>query len=194
MEKEPLLKHFENFMPFSEDEKKNLHEKFELIRFKKKEKILIYGKVCKHYYFIVEGCFRMFGVDDKGFEHNIQFAAENDWISDIGSFYTQKASHLNIEALENSLVLRINKEDLFYLFKKVRKINMIFKVLIEGKYIEMQNRVLQSFSSSAEDRYLSFLEQYPILSKRIPNIQIASYLGITPEFLSKIRKNLRRLA
>ena len=121
----------------------------------------------------------------------IQFAAENDWIADIGSFYSQKISQLNIESLEISSVLRIHQQDLFELFTTIPKLNRIFKVMIEHKYSELQNRVLQNFSSTAEQRYLAFLEQYPHLKNRLPNTQIASYLGITPEFLSKIRKELR---
>ncbi len=149
------------------------------------------GEVCKHYSFIVKGCFRMFGVDDKGFEHNIQFAAENDWIADIGSFHAQKPSLLNIESLEAGVVLQVKQQDLYFLYYNIPKLDRIFKVLIELKYIELQNRVLQNFSSTAEERYLSFLEQYPLLFNRLPNTQVASYLGITPEFLSKVRKNIQ---
>ena len=187
----PLIQNLESFIPLTDEEKVLMEERFVLRKVKRKEKILVSGEICKHYTFIVEGCFRMFGVDDKGFEHNIQFAAENDWIADIGSFHTQKPSLLNIESLEAGVVLQVKQQDLYYLYKKIRKLNLIFKVLIELKYIELQNRVLQNFSSTAEQRYLSFLEQYPILFNRLPNTQIASYLGITPEFLSKVRKNLQ---
>lgn len=152
---------------------------------------MVAGKVCKHYNFIVEGCFRMFWVDDKGSEHNIQFTEENDWIADIASFYTGKPSQLNIESLEAAKLLQVKQQDLFFLFTEIPKLNRIFKVIIDQKYIELQNRVLQNFSSTAEERYVSFLEQYPQLSNRLPNTQIASYLGITPEFLSKVRKGLQ---
>lgn len=187
----PLIQHLESFIPLIGEEKDLLEKRFVLRKVKRKEKILVAGEVCKHYTFIVEGCFRMFGVDDKGFEHNIQFAAENDWIADIGSFHTQKPSLLNIEALEAGVALQVKQQDLYYLYKNIRKLNLIFKVLIELKYIELQNRVLQNFSSTAEERYLGFLEQYPVLFNRLPNTQIASYLGITPEFLSKVRKKLQ---
>ncbi|MCZ8160139.1 MAG: Crp/Fnr family transcriptional regulator [Microcystis sp. LE19-196.1B] len=186
-----LLSHLESFIPLDYEEKVRIELKFEQFSIKRREKLLTAGEVCKDYFFVVSGCFRMFGVDDRGFEHNIQFAAENDWIADLGSFYSQKTSQLNIEALEPSVVLRISQKDLFNLFTKTHKLNRIFKVLIENKFIELQNRVLQNFSSTAEQRYLAFLEQYPHLKNRLPNTQIASYLGITPEFLSKIRKELR---
>ena len=186
-----LILHLETFIPLKQEEKDRIEEQFVPQTVKRKHKLLTAGEVCKDYFFVVSGCFRMFGVDDKGFEHNIQLAAEKDWIADIGSFYSQKTSQLNIEALEPSEVLRIPQLDLYELFNKIPKINRIFKVMIEYKYIELQNRVLQNFSSTAEQRYLAFLEQYPHLKNRLPNTQIASYLGITPEFLSKIRKDLR---
>jgi len=186
-----LFSYLESFIPLKADEKELIEEKFESILVKRKQKLLKAGEVSKDYFFVVSGCFRLFGVDDKGFEHNIQFAAENDWIADLGSFYSQKPSQLNIEALELSEVLRIQQQNLYELFETYPKLNRIFKVMIEHKYIELQNRVLQNFSSTAEERYLAFLEQYPHLKNRLPNTQIASYLGITPEFLSKIRKDLR---
>lgn len=152
--------------------------------------ILQEGFACKHYSFVVEGCFKMYGVDNRGTEHNIQFAAENDWIADIGSFHSKKPSQLFIEAVEPSEIIQIEQQDLYFLYTNIPKLDRIFKVIVENKFVELQNRVLQTFSSTAEQRYLSFLEQYPHLSNRLPNAQIASYLGITPEFLSKIRKDL----
>lgn len=132
----------------------------------------------------------MFSVDGKGIEHNIQFAAESDWISDIGSFYSEKPSKLYIEAIEPSVVLQIEKPDLLFMYTNFTRINRNFRVIIENKFVELQNRVLQNISSTAEERYTTFLEQYPDLSNRLPSTQIASYLGVTPEFLSKIRKGL----
>jgi CRP-like cAMP-binding protein len=129
----------------------------------------------------------MYGVDKKGIEHNIQFAAENNWIADIGSFHSGKPSQLFIEAMEPSLLLQIEKQDLYFLYASIPKLDRIFKVIIENKFVELQNRVLQNFSSTAQERYETFLEQYPHLALRLPNTQIASYLGITPEYLSEIR-------
>lgn len=191
MSNQALFHHLESFIPLTEPERVLIGDRFVARLVKRKEKILAAGEVCKAYTFVGQGCFRMYGVDDKGFEHNIQFAAENDWIADISSFYTEKTSQLNIEALEASEILQIQQQDLYSLFESIPKLNRIFKVMIEHKYIELQNRVLQNFSSTAEQRYLDFLEQYSHLSNRLPNTQIASYLGITPEFLSKVRKNIQ---
>lgn len=185
-----LIEHFESYLPLNIEEKKLVEAKASLRKIKRRQMILQEGFACKHYSFVAEGCFRMYGVDNKGTEHNIQFAAENDWIADIGSFHSGKPSQLFIEAIEPSVILQIEKEDLYFLYINIPKLDRIFKVIIENKYVELQNRVLQNISSTAQQRYLNFLEQYPTLSRRLPNVQIASYLGITPEFLSKIRKDL----
>lgn len=185
-----LIEHFETYLPLNEEEKKWVEARAILRKIKRRQMILQEGFVCKHYSFVLEGCFRMYGMDDKGTEHNIQFAAENDWIADIGSFHSGKPSQLFIEAIESSIILQIEKQDLYFLYTNIPKLDRIFKVIIENKYVELQDRVLQNISSTAQQRYLNFLEQYPTLSLRLPNVQIASYLGITPEFLSKIRKDL----
>ena len=192
---QPLINHFEHFLPLAEEEKQLLEGRVIQRSIKRRQAILQEGFPCKHYSFVVKGCFRLFGIDAKGREHNIQFAAENDrpaarWIADIGSFHSDQPSKLFIEAIEPSLVLQIEKQDLYFLYLNIPKLDRIFKVIIEEKFVELQNRVLQTISSTAQERYLTFLQLYPTLATRLPNTQIASYLGITPEFLSKIRKDL----
>lgn len=187
---EPLLNYFEKLLPLNDDEKSILEEIFTERRIKRKQFILQEGEVCKLNTFIVEGCFRMYLVDDKGKEHNLQFAVENWWIGDIGSFHTEKPSKLYIEAIENSIVLQCKKEDQLKLFVNYPKFDRIFRVLAENAMVSMQNRILQNISSSAEERYLDFVERHPHFFSRISNVQIASYLGVTPEFLSSIRKKI----
>lgn len=187
-----LIEYFEKYLTFTIEEKKLIESRVTLRNIKRRQMILQEGFVCQHYSFVVEGCFKMYAIDDKGNEHNLQFAAENDWIADISSFHSQKPSKLFIEAIEPSVILQIEQQDLYFLYSNVPKLNIIFKVIIENKFIELQNRVLQNISSTGQQRYLNFLEQYPKLASRLPNTQIASYLGITPEFLSKIRKELAK--
>lgn len=160
-------------------------------RIKRRQFILQENDICNHFTFVVEGCLKMYGVDNNGNEHNLQFAAENDWIADIGSLHKEQPSKLYIEAIEPSLILQIARKDLWHLYNNYPKFDRNFRVIIENKFIELQNRVLQNISSTAQERYETFLEQYPHLSTRLPNTQIASYLGITPEFLSKIRNEKR---
>lgn len=185
---QPLIEHFEKYLPLKKEEKRLIEERVSLLPVKRRQIVLQAGAVCKHYSYVVKGCFKMYSIDDNGTKHNIQFAAEGDWIADIGSFHSNKPSQLFIEAIEPSCLIQIEQQDLYFLYLNVTKLNIIFKVIIENKYVELQNRVLQNISSTAQQRYLNFLQQYPHLASRLPNAQIASYLGITPEFLSKIRK------
>lgn len=185
-----ILEHFQQFLPLTEAEQALILARAKPRNIKRRQMILQEGFVCQHYTFIVKGCFRMYAVDDRGLEHNIQFAAENDWIADIGSFHSKKPSRLFIEAVEPSEIIQIEQQDLYFLYINIPKLDRIFKVIIENKYVELQNRVLENISSTAQQRYLNFLEQYPTIASRLPNVQIASYLGITPEFLSKVRKDL----
>ncbi len=187
---QPLLTYFENYLPLDVDEIRVLEGRISQRKIKRRQFILQEGDVCKHYSFVVEGCFKMYGVGKKGTEHNIQFGAENEWIADISSFHSEKPSKLFIEAIEPSVILQIKKQDLLFLYINLPKFDRNFRVIIEDKFIELQNHMLQSISSTAEERYVAFLEKYPKLAMRLPNTQIASYLGITPEFLSKIRKDL----
>ncbi len=187
-----LIQYFNQFLPLTEEEQVFVRKVFTERRIKRRQFILQEGDICKYNTFVIEGCFRMYTVDDKGKEHNLQFAIENWWIGDIGSFHSEKPSKLYIEALENSIILQCKKEDQIKLFVDYPKFNQIFRVLAENSMVSLQNRILQNISSTAEERYLDFAERYPHFFNRISNIQIASYLGVTPEFLSTIRKKIAK--
>lgn len=190
MKAQAIVEYFNQILPLNDKEIAFVQKAYTERRIKRRQFILQEGDVSKHGTFIVEGCFRMYLVDSNGKEHNLQFAIENWLIGDVGSFHTGTPSKLNIEALENSIILQINKEDQLKLFTDYPKFNRIFRVLAENAMVSLQRRVLQNISSTAEERYLDFLERYPQLFNRISNVQIASYLGVTPEFLSTIRKKL----
>lgn len=190
MQTNPLIAYFNQLLTLSEEEVTIVEATFKERRVKKRQFILQEGEVCKLNTFVVEGCFKMYMVDENGKEHNLQFAIENWWIGDIGSFHSGQPSRLYIEALENSIILQIKKEDQLKLFVEYPKFNRIFRVFTENALVSTQRRVLQNISSTAEERYLDFMERYPHLFNRISNVQIASYLGVTPEFLSTIRKRL----
>jgi len=189
---ENLISYFKQYFPLNSAERDELAMRFTERKIKQRGFIQQDGDVCRHFTFVVSGCFKMYAVDKNGKEHNIQFAAENDWITDLSSFYSEKPGRLYIEAIEPSVILQIKHPDLLQLYTNHHKFDRNFRIIIEQKFIELQNRVLQNISSTAEERYHSFRQQYPNLSNRLPSTQIASYLGITPEFLSKIRKDLSR--
>ena len=188
----PLIDYFENHLSLNDGEKSVVEDYFKERRVRRRQFILQEGDICKHNTFVVEGCFRMYLVDEKGKEHNLQFAVENWWIGDIGSFHSEKPSRLYIEAMENSIILQIKKEDQQKLFVDYPKFNRIFRVFTENALVSAQRRILHDISSTAEERSLDFVERYPQFFNRISNIQIASYLGVTPEFLSTIRRKIAK--
>lgn len=187
-----LIDYFNSYLPLSKEEVAIVKTIFKERRVKRRQFILQEGDVCRLNTFVVEGCFRMYMVDEKGKEHNLQFAIENWWIGDIGSFHSEEPSKLYIEALENSVILQIKKEDQLQLFVNYPKFNRIFRVFTENALVSAQRRILYNISSTAEERYLDFLKRYPHFFNRISNVQIASYLGVTPEFLSTIRRKIAK--
>jgi CRP-like cAMP-binding protein len=190
MNTKPIIDYFSKILPLNTAEKAIVSTKFKERKIKRRQFILQEGDVCKVNTFVIEGCFRMFMVDENGKEHNLQFAIENWWIGDIGSFHSEEPSKFYIEALENATVLQIQKEDQIRLFVDYPKFNLIFRVFTENALISCQRRIIQNISSTAEERYLDFEKRYPSLFNRISNVQIASFLGVTPEFLSTIRKRI----
>lgn len=187
-----LLDYFKAVIPLNKVEKELVVKSFQPRLYRKRQYVLQEGDVCKCFNFVIRGCLRMYAVDDKGNTHIVQFADENKWLTDMGSFYTKEASRYNIDALEDTMVLQINFENLTGLYSHTPKFNRIFRVIMENSNILLQDRLLQNISASAEERYLSFLKTYPELANRIPQTQIAAYLGITPEFVSRIRNGLAK--
>ncbi|MEX6689592.1 Crp/Fnr family transcriptional regulator [Danxiaibacter flavus] len=192
MSLQSLFAAFNKYLPLTDEEKDALSACTTERRLRRRQLILQEGEICKHYTFVVDGCFKKYHVDTKGVEHNLQFIAENDWITEVDSIHNVKPSRMFIEAIEPATVLQIAQGDLYNLLSRYQKMERIFRVIIEDRYVALENRLLQTISETAEERYLSFMEQYSNLSSRLPNTQIASYLGITPEFLSKIRGNLSK--
>lgn len=190
MNAKPLINYFASYLPLKEKEIQELEARLTERRVKRRHFILHAGDVCKHYTFVVEGCLKMYKVDAKGNEHILQFAVEEGWIADIGSFHSEEPSELYIEALEQSTILQIAKPDLIYFYSEFPTFDRNFRVLAENAFIKLQKRVLHSIGSTAEVRYLDFMRSYPHLINRISNVQIASFIGVTPEFLSKLRKNI----
>ena len=178
-----------DYFPLTKAEEEELARRFTERTVKRRAFLLQEGEVCRYASFVVAGCFRLYAVDKSGKEHNLLFAVENEWITDLASFYAGQPSRVYVEALEPATVLQIRHDDLLDLFTHYHKFDRNFRILVERGYIALQDRLLQTISATAEERYQNFLTQYPHWASRLPNTQIASYLGITPEFLSKIRKN-----
>ncbi len=156
----------------------------------KRQFLLQDGSVCRHLAFVNSGCLREYTVDHKGDEHIIQFAIEDWWISDLNSFLSGMPTTHNIDALQDSDVLLLDSSVRERLFEAVPRIERFFRLLLEANYVATHKRINETLSASAEERYLAFLKTYPNLVELVPQNQIASYLGITPQSLSRIRKEL----
>ncbi|WP_211344281.1 Crp/Fnr family transcriptional regulator [Flavivirga rizhaonensis] len=183
-----ILNYFEDYWPIEETTAQLLKNSVIFRELKRKEFILKQGEKCNYIYFVVKGVLKLFHTDDNGNQHNLQFATEKLWLTDFGSLYNDTPSELYIQALEPTSILQIKKKDLFVLYDNSPLFDRNMRIVTENAFIEQQNRLLQTISSTAIERYQYFLNKYPDLSNRISNVQIASYLGVTPEFLSSIRK------
>ncbi|UOE50886.1 Crp/Fnr family transcriptional regulator [Mucilaginibacter sp. SMC90] len=146
------------------------------------------GDIDRHIYFVNEGCLRMFHTDKDGQEHNLCFYPENWWACDIVSFFKAKAATNTIQALEDSQLYYFTLPDLERLFDRVPKFERFFRILTQNGFDMFQRRVTSNLSKTAELRYREFRRHYPGLEQRISQKHIASYLGITPAFLSMMRK------
>jgi CRP-like cAMP-binding protein len=162
-----------------------------IISFKKvpKKSILLReGQKCTYLNFVDSGALRAYHLDKTAKESTIMFAVSDWWITDMYCFLNEKPAMMYIEAIEDSSILQLSKENLEKLFDKVPRFERFFRILMQNAYTREQLRIIENLSLSAEERYNSFLNKYPHIAKVITQKQIASYLGITPEFLSAVRK------
>jgi CRP-like cAMP-binding protein len=159
-------------------------------KIRKRELLLRTGEISHCETFIVKGLLRAYTIDKSGYEHVVMFAMEDWWISDLYSFLTQTPSTQNIDALEDTEVLQIEKQDLERLYVQVPKFDRFFRILLQNAFVANQQRILASISQTAEEQYSAFIKKYPSLEQRVPQHQVASYLGITPETISRIRRSL----
>lgn len=171
----------------SDEERAFFHSKLNFQTIKKKEYLLKQGEVCTVEAFVLKGCLRTFFIDDKGDEFILTFAVENWWVGDLASFNNMLPSNMYIQALEDSELLLIHHSDKEEIYKKVPQFERMFRIMIQRALAVMQQRFFSYISKPAKQRYLDFLHQYPLIPQRVSQQYIASYLGISPEFLSKIK-------
>jgi CRP-like cAMP-binding protein len=158
-------------------------------KIRKRQYLLQAGDVSQYENFISKGCLRAYTVDEQGAEHIIMFGLEGWWISDLYSFLTNTPASQNIDALEDSEVFSIERSDLELLYERVPKFNKFFLKLLQNAFVAHQRRILASISQTAEEQYSEFIAKYPSIEQRVPQHQIASYLGLSPETISRIRRN-----
>ena len=192
MHAELLIESIKKHIPLDNEESKLLLSFFKQRKMKKKQFLFQEGDICRYSSFVLKGCLRSFGLDENGVEHVFQFAMEGWWINDMQSFNSETPSMMNVDALEDSEILLISKEDAGSLYRQLPKFERYSRLILENAYISHQERIIQSMCFTAMKRYQYFCDKYPSLVQRLPQTQIASYLGITPEFFSKMRSQLLR--
>jgi CRP-like cAMP-binding protein len=185
-----LLYYFSKWTELTEDDETSILAAFEPVTTKKKKDLLVTGQVCEYLYFINKGCLRSFYIDAKGVEHIYQIRMDNSWISDLKSFFSQSPSKYNIEALEDSSLLRISYERFEQLLIELPRLERYFRILFQKAYINALERLNSTMWETAMDRYNEMLKENPEIFQRVPLVYIASYLGITPESLSRIRRQV----
>ncbi|HEY9259204.1 Crp/Fnr family transcriptional regulator [Chitinophaga sp.] len=187
---ELLRKNIAQYIPITDTEFEQFTAHFHLKKIKKKEFLLREGDICKYEAFVTKGCFRIYYSNENGDAQILYFATETWWATDIDSFINQRPSTLNIEALEDSEVLVISKLHKDALYETLPKVEKMFRIMNQKSLVTFQRRVISSLGKTADKRYLEFIEKYPELEQRLNQQQLAAYLGISHEFLSKIRKKL----
>lgn len=187
---QPLLDYFARHIQLSSDEQQAIAARLTHRRYQKGQFIVQQGDVCKTENFITSGCVRTYFVDAEGTEHIVMFAIENWWTSDLGSFTTQTPADYNLQCLEDTQVIQITFEVLESLYADFPKLERFFRIILQKAYVASEKRILRNFSLPAKERYLLFRKHYPLIEQRVPQYMIASYLGITKEFLSKIRNQM----
>lgn len=153
---------------------------------KKKQILLQEGDVCRQSIFVKQGCLRGYTIDRQGIEHNITFAPAGWWIADLYSLFTGKPGQLFIETTSDSVIQLLSREKQEQLFQEIPKFERFFRILTENALVSNQQRVIDNLSLSAQERYIKFCERYPTLINELPQKHIASYIGVTPEFFSKM--------
>jgi len=187
---DPILKNISRHIRLSDEETKRFTSTLKVKNLRKRQYLLQAGDVCRFENFVSKGLLRAYTIDNKGAEHILMLAPEDWWISDLFSFLSDSPSAMHIDALEDSEIISIEKPDLEKLYIEIPKLERLMRILFQKAFVAQQQRILASISQSAEERYTSFIKRYPSLEQRIPQTQIASYLGVTPETLSRVRKQL----
>lgn len=185
-----IIHNISKHISLSSEEETLFLSKTEIKHFKAKSLLLNEGEICKHSYFVNKGLLRSFTINDNIVEHVLSFACEGWWIGDMYSLLSQKPGNLFIEVLEDSEVVLLSKENQEILYLEIPQLERFFRILTEKSLVAHQERLMDNLSLSAEERFFKFCEKYPTLVQKVPQKQIASYIGVTPEFFSKMKNRM----
>jgi CRP/FNR family cyclic AMP-dependent transcriptional regulator len=189
---EAINSYISKCVPVAKEELDYLDELLEYKKVPKKTVLLHEGEVCNFEAYIIKGCIRTYYIDEKGIEVTLQFAVEDWWVSDIASFHDHKPGNMFIETLEDCELLTLNPQTKEMLLAKLPKLERVFRLMVQRNLSALQSRLFKTIATSGTDKYLDFINRYPTIPQRVAQHYIASYLGISPEFLSKIRTRLAK--
>jgi CRP-like cAMP-binding protein len=190
MKEEAIIKNISKHVSLNKEEKEYFISLLHYKKLAKGEILLNYGEICKQQYFVISGCLRNYSIDEYGKEHIMMFACTDWWTSDLYSYVTELPAENIIDALTDTEVFEIKKEDMEKVYERIPKFERFFRILFQNAMVNNYKRINSVMAIPAEDRYQAFIKQYPGIYKEIPLKHIASYLGISPEFLSKIRNKI----
>lgn len=187
-----INQHVQKYCPITEDELSLFNSLLEFKKVPKKTILLHEGDICNFEAFINKGCIRNYYIDENGFEVILQFAIEDWWVSDIASFHNHAPSDIFIETLEDCELLILSPQTKDQLLTAIPQLERMFRLMVQKNLTVLQKRFLKTITSSAQEKYLDFLNKYPTIPQRVAQHYIASYLGISAEFLSKVRTKLSK--
>jgi CRP-like cAMP-binding protein len=182
-----LRAHLEKYVAVTNSDVAALAQGMQPVPFSKGDFLLTPGQPCQVQWFVVEGVLRAYYEDAQAVEHNVQFAIEQWWTADLGGFFKNQPAELHIQALESGRALALPAAHQEALFQEHPVFERFFRLIVQNAYAQAQRRILATLSLTAEQRFEQFLKRYPGLIHRIPQYHIASYLGVTPEFFSKMK-------
>lgn len=186
----PLLQYIRQYIELSNEEVALIEQSVKIRNYLKNQFIVQEGDICRYESFIISGCAKTFFIDSEGNEYIVMFAIENWWTADLGSFINQEPADYNVQCLENTTVAQFSHPALERLYREIPAMERFFRIIIQKAFVASQKRVIRTHSLPAKTRYQIFRKQYPNIEQRVPQYLVASYLGITKQFLSKIRAEL----
>jgi len=190
---EPILKNVGRHVALDEEETEYFLARLKFRRLARRALLLREGQACKYFYYVHSGTLRAYCPDARGRESTILFAPADWWVTDMYCFLNGRKAMMVIEALEDSEVFQMSKLQWDELLERSPRFDRWFRILMQNAYTREQLRAIDNLSLSSAERYRRFVEKYPLIAARVPQKQIASYLGITPEFLSSLRKKIKKV-
>lgn len=182
-----FFKNFEKHIPISDSEKLIIAENLKYIEVPKDTVVLSQGSRVNTLFYVISGALRAYHLNTNGKEATVMFAIQDWWITDMDGFANQALAQVSLETLENSRLIGLEHATLESLFQKLPKLERFFRILFQRAYIREQSRLLRQLSMDVATRYQSFVEKYPNIVAAVSQKQMASYLGVTPEFLSQVK-------